>query len=123
MMTQKGRVVYDRKKNVFLPRQIARILESYSTNLTGPAFGEFILNILELTMKRKPKPREWQWGFWRFLLNSFNRGALEEIFVPKRFRKEVSYQESGLKSEVPEKTAGDPAETPTEYKRRRQLGG
>ena len=34
-MTEKGRVVYDRKKDLFKPKDIARVLDAYSE--TAPA--------------------------------------------------------------------------------------
>ena len=86
MMTQLGRVVYDRKKNIMRPRDIARILSSYSDGITGSEFGKFVLNILELTIKKESRTREFEINFWRYFLNAFNRAALEEIFIPQKFR-------------------------------------
>lgn len=90
MMTQAGRVVYDRKKNVMRPRDLARILSTYAKNISGSEYSEFILKLLKLIMHRLMPAREWELAFWRYLLNSFNRMALEEIFqVPKILREET----------------------------------
>lgn len=64
-MTQKGRVVYDRKKNVFRPSEIARILDSYSAGMSGRDFGEFLWGVLKLAVDRRARPRGWERGvYW-----------------------------------------------------------
>lgn len=119
MMTQLGRVVYDRKKNVMRPRDLARIIDSYSRNLTGSQFGEFCLNILELTMNRRERTDEYRINFWRYLLNAFSRGALEELFTPRLPGTPLQTREKVAKSIVlPEEQTGV-QESPEEYKRRR----
>lgn len=68
-MTQKGRVVYDRKKNVMRPRDIARILDSYSEGLTGREFGEFVQGVLAIALDRQPRKLGWKLGFWLMLVH------------------------------------------------------
>lgn len=69
MTTQKGRVVYDRKKNVLRPRDIARILDSYSDNLNGREFAEVVASILKITLDRTPRRIGFKLGFWLMLIN------------------------------------------------------
>ena len=69
MMTQKGRVVYDRKKDRMLPRDIARILDSYSPGATGAQFAKFCRGVLELSLNRGPKGRQFQGEFWSYFIN------------------------------------------------------
>lgn len=69
MMTQKGRVVYDRKKDLFLPKDIARILAGYAETATGAQFGKFCRGVLELSLKRKPQSAHFQSEFWSYWIN------------------------------------------------------
>ena len=79
MMTQEGRVVYDRKKNVIRPSDIARIMDSYSDGLNGREFGEFVHNILDITLERQPRKTGWKLGFWLMLINLAGLPADPEI--------------------------------------------
>lgn len=69
MITQKGRVIYDRKKNYFKPKEISRILDSYSQGATGHDFGEFVWEVLDIMMKRQPRPKGFKIDFWEAVLS------------------------------------------------------
>ena len=68
-MTQKGRVVYDRKKDLFKPKDIARILSSYTQGATGAQFAKFCRSVLELSLKRAPESPDFISQFWSYFIN------------------------------------------------------
>lgn len=121
MMTQSGRVVYDRKKNPFKPRDVARIIDSYSVGYSAAQFAEFCLSLLELTIDRRPRLDDYKITFWRYFLNSFNRAALEEIFLPPQWREGLTPGDSEIMMEK-EKEEPEPKETVTDTKKERQKG-
>ncbi len=64
MITEKGRVVYDRKRNYFSPKDLARILDSYSVPGTGKKFGEFVWDLVDITLKRQQRSKLFVDDFW-----------------------------------------------------------
>lgn len=64
MITHRGRVVYERKKNFFKPKDIARILDTYSERTTGNLFGEFLWNVVQLTLDRRRRESKFIQDFW-----------------------------------------------------------
>lgn len=71
MITQKGRVVYDRKKNFFRPSDLARILDSYTEGATGTQFGEFVWSVVTKAIQRQPRIR--------YFVQDFNTVILDKL--------------------------------------------
>ncbi len=87
MITQRGRVVYDRKRNYFKPKDLARILNTYSYRTTGLLFGEFVWNVVQLTLGKEQRTGKFIYDFWGSFWNHLVKkgvydpeSQIEELF-------------------------------------------
>ncbi|MBA7706201.1 hypothetical protein ES703_115050 [subsurface metagenome] len=122
MMTQKGRIVYDRKKDRFSPKDLARVIDSYSKGASGRQFGEFVARVLELVLVRQPRVKTFAPDFWGYFLDKlmmrFELMPLEKYL--QALGEGVAQRVAGAARIAPEPP---PELTPAELKREVQKRG